>query len=156
MENIENKLNKEISNKDALIVFLLIIIALLTSLQSCASILNTTDYLEIDVSVWTNVARKMQEGKIIYKDIFDHKGPVLYFLYYISYSLMGIKGIGFLEFVFTLIDVFIIYMIGRRLELKKYKTLVLVILCMTFMSFLYMENPCAESIGLTFILIALY
>ena len=146
-EKIKN--NKEI-------IIILIVIAILVSLMSCCSLMNTTFFLSTDVSVWINIAKKIQSGKIIYKDIFDHKGPVLYFLYYCFYNLAGIKGIGILDYLCTLIDVFFIYKISRKFNLSKQKSIISVLLSMIYMVLICSETPCTESIGLPFIIISLY
>ena len=118
MDKVKEKITKKINNENTLIVLALIMLTILISIQSCTSMLNTTDYMQIDVSVWTCVAKKMQEGHTIYKDIFDHKGPILYLLYYLGYLFAGIKGIGILDFIITFADTVFIYKIARKFNLK--------------------------------------
>ncbi|MCI8833687.1 MAG: hypothetical protein HFJ19_05835, partial [Clostridia bacterium] len=36
-----------------------------------------------DVNVWKYIANMIQDDRIIYKDLFDHKGPILYLFYYL-------------------------------------------------------------------------
>lgn len=43
--------------------------------------------LTLDDSVYKIVAKELASGSILYKDIWDHKQPYLYFLYY--YNLSG-------------------------------------------------------------------
>ncbi len=35
----------------------------------------------VDVNVYFTIGRKMAGGSVLYRDIFDHKGPLLYFIY---------------------------------------------------------------------------
>lgn len=156
MENVKKKITKIINKENIWILFALAMIAMLISILSCASIVNTTDYIQIDVSVWTCVAKKMQSGQTIYKDIFDHKGPILYLFYYLGYIFAGIKGIGILDFIITFAETIIIYKIARKLKLSKTISIIVVILSMAFYSYLCLENPCSESIAMPFILLALY
>ena len=44
--------------------------------------------IENDSNVFITAARYMSEGKFPYKDFFDHKGPMLYILYFLAYSLI--------------------------------------------------------------------
>lgn len=69
---------------------------------------------------------------------------------------MEVKGIGVLNFIITLINIFLIYKISRKLDLDEVKSLIVVTISMTFMSFISLENPCTESIALPFVLFALY
>ena len=38
----------------------------------------------IDYSVFRYVALLIREGKVLYRDVFDHKGPLLYFINYLE------------------------------------------------------------------------
>ena len=66
--------------KTLIIYIVLIMLAFLISLENYVSPTNTTGYIATDVSVWISVAKKMAQGEIMYRDFFDHKGPILYFI----------------------------------------------------------------------------
>ena len=155
-----NKCNKEEFEQDTIksnimLTFLMIAIGLLVSMGSCTAIANKTNFLGTDISVWINVAKKIQDGKVIYKDIFDHKGPILYLFYYIAYSLGGIKGLGVLEYISILLDMTCIFNIAKELQCNNKKSMLVAIICMIFFTLLCDGNPCVESIALPFILFVL-
>ena len=35
----------------------------------------------MDANIFFTMGKSMFRGKVLYRDVFDHKGPVLYFLY---------------------------------------------------------------------------
>ncbi len=72
---------KKVNKKDIIIIVIIILIAILVSMKSSISIVNNC--ASRDVSVWVNAAAKMKQGEIIYRDVFDHKGPLLYFIYFL-------------------------------------------------------------------------
>lgn len=146
-----------ISNKNKKIgtYIILFIFALLVSLRGCTSILNNSNYFSTDVAVWMNIAEGMKDGKVIYSQMFDHKGPILYFIYFIG-SLIGDKnGIWFIDILCNFINAIMIYKIANKfITNKKISLLVLEIIMLCF-AILYNENPCTESLALPFILISL-
>ena len=146
----------EINNKNLIIYTILIVFAILISLQSSNSPINTNGYISTDVSVWTNIAKRMSHGQIMYKDFFDHKGPLLYFIYYFAYVLGKNLGIWMIDLICNIINVFMIYKISKSVLKNKEKSLIVVSACMLFICTLCDEKPCTESIALPFILIAFY
>ncbi len=156
MENVKRKIIKIANRENILVLSALLMLTILISALSCSSIVNTTDYLQIDVSVWTCIAKKMQSGQVIYKDIFDHKGPILYLFYYLGYLFAGTKGIGLLDFIINFADAVLVYEIARKLKLEKTVSIVVVTIFMAFYSYLCLENPCSESMAMPFILLSLY
>ena len=142
--------------KNLIIYIILIIFAILISLQSSISPIYSNGYISIDVSVWTNIANRMSHGQIMYKDFFDHKGPILYFLYYLGYLFGEYLGIWMLDLICNIINVLIIYKISKLILKNKVKSLIVVAICTCFMCGLCIENPCTESLSLPIILISLY
>ncbi len=59
----------------------------------------------MDANIFFTMGKSMFSGKVLYRDVFDHKGPVLYFLYGLASLLhrTGFAGVLVLEIVaFTL------------------------------------------------------
>ena len=54
-------------------------------------------YTSIDSSVTLYMAKLMKQGKIIYLDMFDHKGPLLFFINYLAYLINPKWGIWMIE-----------------------------------------------------------
>ena len=58
------------------------------------------DYYAMDESVFIYIARMMRRGYVPYRDMFDHKGPYLFFFELIG-DLCGDTGIWILELIFA-------------------------------------------------------
>lgn len=72
---------KKVNKKNVIIIIIIILIAILVSMLSSISIMNKC--ASTDVSVWVNIAKKMNQGEVIYRDMFDQKGPLLFFTYFL-------------------------------------------------------------------------
>ena len=64
----------------------------------------------VDADCIFTVAKSLKNGLVLYKDIFDHKGPIIYFIFYVSalisensfiglwlWEIIFVKGIGILS-----------------------------------------------------------
>ncbi len=151
-------MNERKNNK--IVVSILILFASIISLFCCLSIANKSNFLSTDVSVWVNIAKMMDQGKMIYRDIFDNKGPILYFLYFWGYKFGGKLGIWMINYISLLIDIAIIYIFSKKFNIGKKKSIIVAGISVVFLSFIYCnestEIPCTESLALPFILISLY
>ena len=144
-----------ISKKDLITYIVIILIAIIMTMCNYIFI-NKDGYLYTDVAVWTNISKGMEQGKIIYKDMFDHKGPILYFFYYFVFIISKQLGIWLLDFICNTITIFMIYFISKLVLKDKWKIFIVIAVNMLFMMNLCFENPCVESIALPFTLIAFY
>lgn len=133
----------------------IIIIAILVTFCNYVH-LKKNGFLSIDVAVWTNISKAIGQGKIIYRDVFDHKGPILYLFYSIGYLTAGQPGLFILDLVCNIISIYMIYLIAKLIVKDKWKILIVILTCLFFMIRIANENPCTESIALPFTLIALY
>lgn len=69
----------------------------------------------VDVNIYHVIGRGMIDGKVIYKDLFDHKGPIIFFIYGLGslISRTSFLGVFFIEvFLFTITS-FFIYLTAR-------------------------------------------
>ena len=67
----------------------------------------------VDSSVFHYIASVMKNGGLIYRDTFDHKGPLLYFINYLGLNISYYSGTWFLEFITLLIWICITYRTAR-------------------------------------------
>jgi len=76
-----------------------------------------TTSLSRDSGVYEYVSWRIINGAVVYKDVWDHKPPVIFLLNVISFKLFGLSqwSIWILEFVFILLSVFILYITLARL-----------------------------------------
>jgi len=69
----------------------------------------------VDANIYFSMGKGIANGLIPYKDIFDHKGPLIFFIYYIGYSISGTSflGIYIMECITLFINMFFAYKIAR-------------------------------------------
>ena len=58
---------------------------------------NVPEY--VDSGVFQYIGRKILEGYMPYRDIFDHKGPLLYLINALGLQLMGRNGIRLMDWI---------------------------------------------------------
>lgn len=83
------------------LIFLLLSVVLVTLFSTCSPLypINPWD----DANVFMTIGKSMFHGKVLYRDIFDHKGPILFFIHElaaaISYSsFFGVYLLEILSF----------------------------------------------------------
>ena len=73
-------------------VLCLIMAAVLLGLCSrCSPLYPINDW--VDANIFFTTGKSMLAGRVLYRDVFDHKGPLLYFLYGLG-SLLDRRGFG--------------------------------------------------------------
>ena len=84
-----------------------------------------------DSSVFLYIGKRMTEGKIPYRDLFDHKGPVLYLVEYlgIKISKTDYTGVWLLEVLNILITIVFMRKLGRVISDKNSSVYLAVLLC---------------------------
>lgn len=82
-----------------------------------------------DSDVFFVIGRALRDGLIPYKDIFDHKGPLIYFIDAMGDFLWGFRGIGTIEILFWIIFLLILGSIQKilKLELKIFNIIILLL-----------------------------
>ncbi len=71
-----------------LVVWMVLMLVLLVGLRPPSA------HLGYDVSVWTLCARDMNAGGLLYEDIWDHKGPIIFLLFSAVYQLVGLNPVA--------------------------------------------------------------
>lgn len=87
-----------------------------------------------DSALFTLIGKGLTEGKILYKDLFDHKGPVLFFIEFLGYFLGKSTGIFLLQCVLGAIGLYFLYFAWSAISEKK-GTKSLINLLAVFVSF---------------------
>lgn len=75
-------------------------------------------YNNSDSAIFMLIGRGMCEGKMCYVDLFDHKGPIMFFIEALGWKIGGRTGIWLIECVAMLISVFAVEGICRKLQSK--------------------------------------
>lgn len=107
-----------------------------------------------DVNVWKYIANMIQDDRIIYKDLFDHKGPILYLFYYLfkNYAIIS-------ELIIFIVNEIFMYKITKLVLSDKYtklKSIIVTAISMITLFIVLDDFPNTESYSIPFILISLY
>lgn len=113
-----------------------------------------------DVHCFITVARCMLRGDVLYKDIYEHKGPYHYFLYYLGLSVNDRSFIGLWIIEIILFSVFLYFVLKIFKEYIKSDLLCYVLTAVTGVASTVKRSFCAggqcEEFALPFLTIAIY
>ena len=144
-------------NKKIIIFFGLMAILILLFTSKYSILYPFNDWQ--DSNSFLTVARSMLDGKILYKDIIEQKGPILYLIYILGefLSIGKISGVFLLE-IFSLTFVFYYaYKIMNLFTSTKYGYLLIpifgVFICT---SYSFVHGGSAEEFCLPFLMVSLY
>lgn len=141
--------------KELLPLISLFILAFLVLLTSPCSFLRINADVNIDPAVFKTVALYMDRGYMPYKDIFDHKGPLLYFYNWIGLRLSYWRGIWLIEIASMMITFWMLYKLCR-LVCQKLSSIITIFI-VTSILYLYFEGGnLTEEYALAYIATALY
>lgn len=75
-----------------------------------------SDFVRIDSGVFAYIGRGICDGRLPYRDMFDHKGVLLYFLNAFGYSFgYGLQGVWIVESFFYVLSLVFTYKLLSRL-----------------------------------------
>ncbi|MFT4222166.1 glycosyltransferase family 39 protein [Dysgonomonas sp.] len=82
-----------------------------------------------DVNLYFNIGKMINEGKTIYTEAFDHKGPLIFFLYAIGAKISGTSffGMYLIESIGWTVMVFFAYLTARLFADKIYAFIIAMI-----------------------------
>ncbi|HEU6890014.1 TPA: hypothetical protein VV497_002107, partial [Streptococcus pneumoniae] len=89
----------------------------------------------LDASIFEYFGYAMSHGQRMYLDLFDHKGPVIFLINYLGYSIGASLGIKILYLVSLIVFFYIGYYISRLFTGIRNSCVVLVITFIIFESF---------------------
>jgi len=139
------------------IILILVFIAFIICFQYDTNpiIKNATD---TDSSVFIYVAKSIQNGELPYKDVFDHKGPLLYLINYIGLFISSNSyiGIWILENIFMIVNLIYMYKISKLFIKNKTLAIVPLIISIIPITMYLQGGNLTEEYALPFIIISLY
>lgn len=146
--------NYKTKKQEMIYYFLLVLLGVLISLSLKTNGWNK-EVIGVDSSVFISIGEKMHTGEIPYRDVFDHKGPILYFINYIGTITSDYIFLWLIETAFVIIDINILFKIANNiLNNKLHSLLATLIVTLTFPLVLQGGNF-AEEYTLPFSLAAL-
>lgn len=152
MKRINNSLKE--SNWMHCLLFLALSIVFLLFESPYTSVLNP--YYGYDSAVFMVIGKGWSKGFVPYRDLFDHKGPFLYLMNALGFSINdGKLGVLIIQTIFMTATLFLIYKIGR-LYLKKVWSWIIVLVFMFLYCAMISEGNMTEEWSLPFTLIPIY
>ena len=110
-------------------------------------------YIGHDSSVFLTVAKGMTKGKALYTGLYDHKGPVFFWMEAAGYYFGGITGVFFLQCLLLLCDLFFIDRISSLFH-ADHPTVILSFLSAFF--FLFQHGNLTEEFCMPMILACMF
>jgi len=112
-----------------------------------------------DSSVFLYIGKAMYNGSIPYRDLFDHKGIILYFIEYLG-CLVGfgnIGGIWFVELINMFVTTMLFYLIAKLITNSKIISYITVYIILKFCSLQFFQGDnLVEEYALPWISLSLY
>ena len=85
-------------SRKAIVVFCLLVFAFFFSLQDVTSIFShRVNYS--DSGVYQYIGSSLLRGEVLYRDNFDHFGPVLYIINALGFAIAKIHGVWLIDFL---------------------------------------------------------
>ena len=148
--NILNKIRKYTSY-----IFLFVIVLIISLIYLDSSPLYPNMLPDIDSSVFQVMGKGLLENKIIYKDLFDHKGPIVYIINAIALLISDRYGLFIIEVIIAYIGTIFIYKTARIMLNKDFSMIMSIIYVFISYKYFYGGNF-SEEYAIAFISIAMY
>lgn len=137
VSTIENTSLKKVIGQEKLILFALFLYSFLLlmfcSKMSPLYLFNSWP----DVNIYFNMGKGMMSGLTLYKDIFDHKGPLIFFIYGIGYLISNdtFTGVYIIESVCFFFGILAVYLLARHYLNKVYSFAVVILFSYAALAF---------------------
>lgn len=141
--------------KNGLLFIILAIISttfLLLFSYSTSSLYESYGY---DSAIFMVMGKSIAFGKQMYSEIFDHKGPILFFIQFIGWKIGGVSGIFIIQIINLTCTLYLIYKIGILAKLNIKQIIFLLFSALSLIGFTNFEGNQSEEYCLVFLLIPL-
>lgn len=132
--------------------FLFVTLIIGTSYILIKSKMNLASLGGYDSAVFSTIGFSWTQGLIPYKDLFDHKGPLLYLLNALGFYIFNeFYGILIFEIIFFAINIFIFFSFCKD---NKYSFFIAFIFSLFYLNTIFQEGNLTEEYAITFNLLA--
>lgn len=115
-----------------------------------------TDYCDGDSSIFMIIGKAIASGKDVYRDFFDHKGPLLFYLNALGFYMTGTKsGVFIIQCVFLSLTSVFIYKTARIFT-KTFRSLICVIVTILAFAATICDGNLSEEYCMLFCVIPIY
>lgn len=140
--------------KTCLFCFILAIIFVFLFSFSTSPLYN--EYYGGDSSQFQTIGEAWLEGKVPYKDTFDHKGPAIFLINTFGYLIHWRTGIMVIQILFLSITLYWVFKIGSLVSKKSIYGAFTVILTLVFLRCSYCDGNSVQEYALPFLAISTY
>lgn len=148
-------MNKILKNKENIYTIFLFIIVLFFALIGLISSPINKGITQNDSAVFQIMGRGMVEGQVIYKDLFDHKGPIMYVINAIAYLISPQIGLFIVEVSLIYIGTLFIFKTSKIFTNEKTSFIMALFYLMLLFLYIWGGNF-TEEYAMTFVSIALF
>ncbi len=145
---------KIFDKKNLYYVFLFVVVVFLSLVGLNSSPLNK-GITQNDSAVFQIMGKGMIEGQVIYKDLFDHKGPIMYLINAIAYLISPQIGLFIVEILFIYIGAVFIFKTSKMF-INKEISLIMSLLYLMLIFVTISGGNFTEEYAMTFTSMALY
>ena len=151
--NSENRSKNTLLTISAIIAFSIFVVTV-CSKSSPIYPLNNWD----DPNCFVTVGKAMANGKVLYRDIFEQKGPLLYMLHELTYFISGktFLGVYFVEIIACILFLLFSYKIISLFTEKHRILIILPLAALSYTSLSFCSGDSAEELCLPFLSITFY
>lgn len=114
------------------------------------------NYFGFDSAIFMTVGKSIATGKALYTEIFDHKGPILFFINAIGWKIGGVKGIFALQVINLTIVLYLIYKLASLFNKNIQYTPFYILGFFSLLCFTNIEGNQSEEYSLLFLFIPTY
>ncbi|AZU63995.1 ArnT family glycosyltransferase [Neobacillus mesonae] len=112
---------------------------------------------DVDSSVFLYIGESMAKyGQLPYRDVFDHKGPLLYFINAMGIKINGAVGVWYIEFFLMVINLLLLYVIAKIITKNKLTAFVTAVLVTLPLVKYFEGGNLTEEYAMPFMLVSLY
>lgn len=154
-----NHTKENITNEKAVKVFCVLALAglgVFLAVQSSLMPFVRDGYISTDTSVWIQIAKEMTNGKMVYRDLFDHKGPVLFLLFSLFFRLGGITGIWILQCLMLAATITLCMKCAMTITSNRFPGMCVTVATVWGLNYFFWEDFSIEEMALPFMFGSLY
>ena len=155
IRSITTALKLRLNVKTVLSILFLVIFSIILSLGTNYSPLNKAG-LNHDCGIFSYVGFAMQEGKALYTEVWENKGPLLYFIYYLGLMINKEIGIYILELIAIFISVLFSYKSIKVITNSNLYSILGTIYAFSIYSVTFESGTISENFALPLICIGVY
>jgi hypothetical protein len=144
-----------LKNKSKIIIYLFLFLIAFSIVYTSTLNPFLSRIMNVDTSVYISITQGITRGHVLYKNLADNKGPLLYFLSVPGFYLGGTAGVWITELIFIFISFFFMYKTALLFTNTKTALLTVFFTSLATHPFYYV-NAGTEEYALPFLAVSFY